>query len=890
MEISDRYSPQEVETKTYAWWEKSGFFKAEDQSSKTPFSIILPPPNVTGQLHIGHALNHTLQDLMIRWKRMSGYNAMWLPGSDHAGIATQGVVEKELAKEKITRREMGREKFVEKIWDWKHQYGNRIIEQMKRLGDSCDWDRFVFTLDEDVSKAVRKVFVQLHQKGLIYKGLRLINWSTKLESALSDLEVEYKEIKGTLFHIRYDLADGSGFVTVATTRPETLLGDTAVAVNPNDPRYKSFIGKNVKLPLTDRQIPIISDEYVDQAFGSGVLKITPAHDFNDYEMGKRHDLQFINIINRDGTLNENAYAYKGLKVQEARKRVVDDLKSAELLVKEDVHVHSVGHCSRSGAVAEPMLSEQWFVKMDSLAKPAKAVVENGTITFEPESWTKVYLHWMNNIKDWCISRQLWWGHRIPAWYCESCQHVNVSEVDPTKCEKCESTKLKQDDDVLDTWFSSALWPFSTLGWPEDKEALKTFYPTDVLVTGHDIIFFWVARMIMMGLEFRRDVPFRKVYITGLIRDAEGRKMSKSLGNALEPVELIEEFGADSLRFTLLAQVASGKDLKFSVPRLEGYRNFMNKIWNASRFTLSLVKDIDFSTTNINTRPDTKYLSDADFWIIYKAGRCMENVDQQMKEYRFSDAANTIYDFVWHEFCDWYLELIKPVLYGDKPEHKKATLTVLVQTLNRILRMLHPFTPYITEELYQKLPLSSEACITAEYPTVNKDSEWLALGQKDKSEELDLIIAVISSVRNIRGENRIKPGDKIKLRLNPKEDRSQKILQANKAFIMNLAKLDSCEISDEGSLSKCALMPVQIHQFKLDVIVYLEGIVDLGEEKKRIQKNIEKFQKEISGLSARLSNDNFVKNAPEEVVVQGRAQLSELEEKIKSLEDSLVRLQ
>jgi valyl-tRNA synthetase len=889
MALSDRYSPKDVESRLYKWWSDKGYFRADDQSTKPPYSIILPPPNVTGQLHIGHALNHTMQDVLIRWKRMSGFNALWMPGTDHAGIATQGVVERELAKEGVTRRALGREKFLERVWGWKRQYGDRIIEQMKYLGDSCDWSRFVFTLDENVSIAVRQVFVQLYKKGLIYKGTKLINWSPKLESALSDLEVEYKEVKGHLYHIRYTSEDGKHEIVVATTRPETMLGDVAVAVHPEDERYKSLIGKKLKLPLTNRSIPVISDEYVDKEFGSGVVKITPAHDFNDYAIGLRHKLPMINILNRDGTLNENGLAYKGLKVQEARKRVLEDLRAQELLVKEEPHVNQVGHDSRTGVVAEPMLSEQWFVKMEGLARPAKDVVENGTVSFEPEAWTKTYLHWMNNIQDWCISRQLWWGHRIPAWYCESCKHITVAESTPEKCEKCNGTKLVQEEDVLDTWFSSALWPFSTMGWPRETETLKTFYPTDVLVTGHDIIFFWVARMIMMGLEFRGDVPFRKVLITGLIRDAEGRKMSKSLGNALDPVELIEEFGADSVRFTLLAQVAAGKDLKFSVPRLEGYRNFMNKIWNAARFSLSVLEDFQAPATGVATMPKKENLSDADTWIIYKLAECERQIDEQLENLRFSEAANTLYDFVWHKFCDWYLELIKPAVYGDKKEERAVTQLVLAQTLNRIVRLLHPFVPFISEEIYQKLPLKGEACIIDAYPNPKSDKDWISLGSKEKAQELDLIIETIHAIRNIRGENHIKPGDDLMVRLSPAEELSQKILQANKPYIMKLAKLSKCDIEVAGTLSKCALTPVAIHAYKVDVIVYLEGVVDLGEERKRIEKAIEKFQKEISSLSARLSNDNFVKNAPPEVVDQGRVYLTELSTKIKTLQDSLVRL-
>jgi valyl-tRNA synthetase len=888
-QLPDRYSPQEVEKNISKFWLDAGYFKASEKSTKPPFSIMLPPPNVTGQLHIGHALNHTMQDILTRWKRMSGFNALWLPGTDHAGIATQNVVEKELAKDKIFRREMGREAFVEKVWDWKEKYGSRIVEQMKYLGDSCDWSRFAFTLDDNLSTAVRKVFVNLYEKGMIYRGTRLINWSPKLESALSDLEVEYKEIRGHLYHISYPVSGSDQVLTVATTRPETMLGDVAVAVHPDDERYSGLIGKKVKLPLTNREIPILADSFVDKEFGSGVVKITPAHDFNDYEVGLRHKLPQLNILNRDGTLNENGAVYKGLKTQEARKKILEDLKEQGLLVKEEPHTHQVGHCSRSGVVAEPVLSEQWFLKMEDLAKPAISVVENGTVSFEPEAWTKTYLHWMHNIKDWCISRQLWWGHRIPAWYCKDCKHISVSEVDVKECAQCKSKNIYQEEDVLDTWFSSALWPFSTLGWPQKTEDLKTFYPTDVLVTGHDIIFFWVARMIMMGLEFMGDVPFRKVIITGLVRNEQGQKMSKSLGNALDPVELIEAHGADSLRFTLSSMVSSGRDLKFSMPRLEGYRNFMNKIWNATRFALTNLEGFEVPAEGEKAKPVAGHMSDADKWIIYKLGACEQLVHDHLSNLRFADAANAIYDFTWHQFCDWYLELIKPIMYGDKVDEKKATQLVLAQTLNRIMRLLHPFTPFITEEIYQKLPIKKAACIVDEYPSPRNDKDWISLGSEKMAHELDLVIEVISAIRTVRGENRIKPGEKLKVRLSPQEPEAQKILQHNRTYISNLGRLEVCDIEKDGSLSKCALTPIRMHGMSVNVIVYLEGFVDLIEEKKRIEKAIEKNEKESSSLTGRLANAEFVRNAPPEVVEQGRAYLAELAEKMISLKESLARL-
>lgn len=904
--LSDRYSAVEVERRIYKWWEESGFFGADDRSTKPPFCIILPPPNVTGSLHMGHALDHTVQDVLIRWKRMSGFNALWLPGTDHAGIATQSVVERELKKEGKSRREMGREAFVERTWEWKHRYGNRIYEQMRRLGDSCDWRRAVFTLDPGVSTAVRKVFVDLYKRQMIYKGTRLVNWSGPLETAISDLEVEYKETKGTLYYIDYPV-DGvpDRVFTVATTRPETMLGDTAVAVHPEDERYRDLVGQNVVLPLTGRKIPIIADEYVDQAFGSGVVKITPAHDFNDYQIGTRHRLPMINLLNKNGTLNENAGVYQDLKIQEARKKVVEDLKAEGRLNREEPYKHSVGYCSRSGAVVEPFLSEQWFVRMKTMAAPARQVVETGTTRFEPEAWTKTYLHWMNIIEDWCISRQLWWGHRIPAWYCDSCGHVTVSETDATACEKCGGTSLRQDEDVLDTWFSSALWPFSTLGWPTQTEALKTFYPTNVLVTGFDIIFFWVARMMIMGLEFQKDVPFRKIYIHGLIRDAEGKKMSKSIGNVLDPVELIEEYGADALRFTLMAQIASGRDLKFSESRLEGYRNFMNKIWNATRFSLGALKDFQVPVEGVRAVPAKADLSVADQWIIHETGQIEKQVEVFLEQYRFSDAANALYHFVWNEFCDWYLEFVKPVIYDAAAAHRPgavatagegssseraATQLVLAQTLNRIMRLLHPFIPFITEEIYQKLPIRGEALIVDAYPTVRNDKEWLAVGSKDAAFEMQIVKEVITAIRNIRGENQIKPGVSIHARLAPSDDKVQKILLENKAAIMRLARLEVCEVGEAGSTAKCAVSPVRLPDASVDVIVPLEGLVNIEEEIKRIAKSVEKIQKDIGVLTSKLANENFVKNAPEELVAADRAALEQLRARFDRLQDSLLRLQ
>lgn len=888
-QLSDRYNSADVEGRTYQWWESSGYFKAHDQSTKPPFSIILPPPNVTGFLHMGHALDQSIQDLLIRWKRMSGFNALWLPGTDHAGIATQTVVEKELKKQGTNRHKLGRDAFVEKVWEWKHEYGNRITSQMRRLGDSCDWDRAVFTLDEGVSQAVRKVFVSLYKKGWIYRGLRLVNWSSPLESAISDLEVEHKQTKGSLWHINYPLEDGSGFLTVATTRPETMLGDTAVAVNPEDERYQHLIGKNVVVPLINRKVKIIADAYVDKAFGSGVVKMTPAHDFNDFKIGKAHDLEFINLLNRNGTLNENAGAYQGMKVADARKKVVEDLKTQNLLVKEEPHMLSVGHCSRTDAVVEPFLSEQWFVKTENLAIPAKRVVESGTIRFEPESWTKVYLHWMNNIEDWCISRQLWWGHRIPAWTCDK-GHITVNEVDPAACESCGSKELHQDDDVLDTWFSSALWPFSTMGWPRDTETQKTFYPTNYLVTGPDIIFFWVARMIMMGLEFKRDVPFRTVYLHGIVRDSQGRKMSKSLGNSLDPVELIEKYGADALRFSLLAHLSGGKDLKISEQRIEGYRNFMNKIWNAARFALQNLSDFETPAEGVKALPPKADLSSFDQWIIYKLGEVEKTVEEAMEADRFADAAQAIYHFTWGQFCDWYIEFTKPIMNGTDQEDRKASQLVLAQVLNRIMRLLHPFCPFVTEEIYSKLPIKGEACIIDQYPTLRTDREFLALGTAEAAFEVDLVKEAISAIRNIRGENRLSPAVKINVRLGVTEDRVQKILSENRSAIIALGRIENLEVGPEGDLRKCAVTPVAVKDSAVKVIVPLEGLVNFDEEIKRIQKTVEKLEKDINLLSNKLSNEKFVANADEEVVEADRLLLAQSKVQLTALRDALTRFQ
>ncbi len=893
VDFEKQYDPTHVESKIYKKWMDKGCFHAEDQSTKPPFSVILPPPNITGFLHLGHALDHTIQDVLVRWKRMSGYNTVWLPGIDHAGISTQSAVEKNLAKECLSRIEMGREKFVEKVWDWRHQFGNRIVDQMKRLGNSCDWDRLTFTLDDGVSNAVRKVFVNLYKKKRIYKGMKLVNWSPKLETAISDIEVEYKEVKGKLYHLAYSLEDGSGELIVATTRPETMLGDTAVAVHPDDKRYKSWVGKSLVLPLTGRKIPIISDSYVDQEFGSGAVKITPAHDFNDYEMGLRHELEMINILNSDGTIVEGYGDLSGLKAQEARKKIVETLEKNNVIKNIENHTHSVGHCSKTGAVAEPFLSEQWFLKMSDLAIPAIKAVENGTTKFIPENWTKTYMHWMHNIEDWCISRQLWWGHQIPVWYCKDCDQVNVSENDVTKCEKCGSDNIFQDPDVLDTWFSSALWPFSTLGWPEDTEALKTFYPTNVLVTGHDIIFFWVARMMMQGLEFQKDVPFRTVYIHGLVRDSQGRKLSKSLGNSTDPVETIDQVGADALRITLMSQLNTGKDLKFSEQRLESNRNFINKIWNATRFAfgsadLKSIEQKAFSELSAKSK-----ISVFDQWIIYKLGEVIKNVNDNLESYKFSEAVQDLYSFLWNDFCDWYLEFSKPSLYNKEASfasERAATSLILFQTLGRALQLMHPFIPFITEELYEKLPVKdTEMIVDSDFPNQKNSKEWLSMGSVEAWEEVELLKKVITAIRNIRGENSIPLSLEIAAYVVPKDEVSQKILTFHSDLIQKFCKLSSIIFEAKKDLSKCAVTPVHFQGSSVDVIIPLEGIVDIDEEIKRLKKSIEKVNKDISILSKKLKNESFIRNAPKELVETDKSLLKDAEMKFRTLQDSLNRL-
>ncbi|MBE8162980.1 MAG: valine--tRNA ligase [Bdellovibrionaceae bacterium] len=900
--LQDRYQPEEVESAIYKKWLDANCFKAEEQSEKPPFSVILPPPNVTGFLHLGHALDQSIQDIFVRWRRMQGYNVLWLPATDHAGIATQSVVEKELKKKNITRQSLGKEKFLQEVWSWKKQYGHRIVDQMKSLGHSCDWSRLKFTLDPDVSRAVKKVFVQLYNKGLIYKGLRLVNWSPKLGSAVSDLEVEHKEVSSSLWYIRYDFVDdqitvnqNENYLVVATTRPETLLGDTAVAVHPKDERYKKVIGKTVKVPFVNREITIIADSEVDKEFGTGAVKLTPAHDFNDYEMGKKHKLEFINILNQDGTLNKNAGPYKNLSVFQAREKLLKDLKEKNLFIKEEPHKHSVGHCSRSGCVIEPFLSNQWFLKTKDLAVQARRAVETETTKFEPETWSKTYLHWLEIIQDWCISRQLWWGHSIPAWNCLDCLKITVSEGDLQSCSHCKSENIKPDTDVLDTWFSSALWPFSTLGWPEETELQKTFYPTSLLVTGHDIIFFWVARMMMMGLEFKKDVPFRTIFVHGLVRDAKGVKMSKSLGNSIDPVDLIKQSGADALRFTLASQVMAGKDLKFSMGRFEGYRNFMNKVWNGARFLLSFEQKLLEPVSSDFIKDNKNYFSAQDKWLLQKLKSTIVEVNKALENYHIAEAALSIYQFTWNYFCDWYLEMNKAVLYnssGEKTKEAKASYFVARYVFKNILKLMHPFTPFITEELfsYFKNKDDNSFIMLEHFPSLKSEEKLLSLGDSVLEKEIDFMKLVVTAIRNIRGENRIKASEKITVYLSPKEDYAQKVLSKYVDLICSLSGAKECFVQNPKSLEKSAVTPVSFENTSVNVVIPLEGLVDFSEELKRLTKQKDKLHLEIKTLSSRLEDKNFIKNAPQKVVEENKKSLKSMKEQAKTLEASAKRFQ
>jgi valyl-tRNA synthetase len=857
------YNPEAEEEKWYRFWEENRLFHAEVKAGKQPFSIVIPPPNVTGQLHMGHALDNTLQDILIRFRRMQGYNSLWMPGTDHAGIATQIKVEEELAKEGANRYEIGREAFIDRVWEWKEKYGSRIITQLKRLGASCDWERERFTMDEGCSRAVREVFVSLYEKGLIYQGNRITNWCPRCNTALSDIEVEHEEKPGNLYHVRYPVEGLSDeFITVATTRPETILGDTAVAVHPEDARYKHLIGKRLVLPIVGRVLPVIGDEYVDPSFGTGAVKVTPAHDPNDFEMGLRHQLPEIVVINLDGTMAADTGKYAGMDRYECRQALVSDLKDLGYLVKIDEHTHSVGHCQRCVTVVEPLVSRQWFVKMQPLAKPAIEAVTSGRIQFVPERFTKIYINWLENIRDWCISRQIWWGHRIPAWYCE-CGEVIVSRDDVTKCPVCGGP-VRQDEDVLDTWFSSALWPFSTMGWPEETAELRHFYPTSVLVTGYDIIFFWVARMIFMGLEFQKEIPFRHVFIHGLVRDSQGRKMSKSLGNGIDPLEVIEKYGADTLRFTLVTGNTPGNDMRFYWERVESSRNFANKIWNASRFVLMNLEGFD-----PQTKPGEFTL--ADRWILSRYAHTVDEVTFNLERFELGEAARQLYEFIWNEFCDWYIELAKARLYNKEDAVSRSTAQyVLWYVLGNTLKLFHPFMPFITEAIWQHLPHEGTSIIAADWPAAEP-----ALYHDEAESYMTTIMEAIKAIRNMRAEVNVPPGKKSEVILLA-ADEMQSLIADNIQYFKSLAAAETVEVrSLAGAKPENAMTAVVSG---IEIYLPLRGLIDIEKETARLRKEVDGLDKEIARIAGKLANPGFVAKAPPEVIDKERAKEKEYQEK------------
>jgi len=877
--LAKGYEPHEVEARWYESWEKNGLFHADENSPKPHYAIVIPPPNVTGVLHMGHALNNTLQDILVRWKRMTGHEVLWMPGTDHAGIATQNVVEKQLAAEGKDRHELGREKFVERVWQWRGESGGQIINQLKRLGASCDWQRERFTMDEGLSTAVREVFVQLYEEGLIYRDNRLINWCPRCHTALSDLEVEHDEKKGNLWHLRYPVKGSERTLVVATTRPETMLGDTAVAVHPEDERYADLIGKTVVLPLLNREIPVIADEYVDKEFGTGVVKITPAHDFNDFEVGRRHGLEMINIFDESGMVNENGGPYAGLERYAARKKVVADLEALGLLDRVDDHLNAVGECYRCKTVIEPYLSLQWYVKVGPLAEEAIRAVQDGRTRIVPAQWEKTYYEWMFNIKDWCISRQIWWGHRIPAWYCDDCGAITVSRTDAAACSACGSAAIRQETDVLDTWFSSALWPFSTMGWPEETLTLKKFYPTSCLVTGFDILFFWVARMMMMGLKFMGEVPFREVYIHALVRDAQGQKMSKSKGNVIDPLSVIDEYGTDAFRFTLAAFAAQGRDIKLSTERIAGYKAFANKLWNAARFALMNLEGFDPDGVDLAKLE----LSLADRWILVRLAAAAGETNAALADYKFNDAAGTLYAFTWHEFCDWYIELVKSDLYGDDPTVKTRAQAVLYTVLEQLLRLLHPLMPFITEEIWQALPGSRPAAsiMLADYP----DGAGLP-ADAEGARRMELIMDVVKAIRNIRGEMDVPPGKQIAAVLDCRSAASTAVLQAGAGYIRALARVG--EISCGVGIPRPEKSATQVAG-DVEILLPLAGLIDADAEEVRLLKEIAKFEKDVELFEKKLGNEAFVAKAPPQVLEKDRGKLAEAREKLGILQQSLEKI-
>jgi len=876
-ELPKVYDPNQVEDRIYKMWEEGKFFKPSGNKDAKPFTIVMPPPNVTGQLHMGHAMDATLQDTLIRFKRMQGYDTLWVPGVDHAGIATQIKVEEELrTKEGLSRYDLGREKFLERVWDWKHKYGNRIVEQQKKLGASCDWDRAAFTMDETCSKAVREVFVSLYEKGLIYKGSRIINWCPNCVTALSDAEVEYVDKPGHLWHIRYPLVDGSGEVVVATTRPETMLGDTGVCVNPNDERYQHIIGKKVLLPLMNKEIPVVADDYAEMEFGTGCVKMTPAHDPNDFEVGLRHNLEVIRVLNDNGVVNELGGKYEGMDRYDARKQIVADLEEQGYLVKIEDHAHNVGTCYRCHKDVEPIISAQWFVAMKTLADEAIRSVNEGETRFVPERFTKNYMNWMNNIRDWCISRQLWWGHQIPVWYCADCGHMTCSREDAHVCEKCGSANIERDPDVLDTWFSSALWPFETLGWPnEEAEDLKRYFPTDVLVTGYDIITFWVSRMIVSGLEHMGKAPFHTVLIHGLVRDNLGRKMSKSLGNGIDPLEMIEKFGCDALRMNMVTSNSPGNDMRFYVERCEAMRNFANKLWNASRYVMmNLAEDAK------NELPSMDKLEIADKWVLSKLNTLIAEVTENLEKYELGVAVQKVYDFIWDTYCDWYIELTKARLYSEDADRKQTAIQVLVYVLDQVLRLLHPFMPFITEEIWQSLPHEGDALIVAQWPEYSEE-----LSFKAEADQMESVMNAIRAIRNRRAEMNVPPSKKAALYVLTSKPQ---VFTEGEGFLLRLAYADSVTMLAAEPENLDGMVTITTADAKL--YIPMGQLVDVAKELARINKELEAAKKFLSSLEAKLSNEKFVSRAPEAVVNAEREKAAKHRDLIAQLEESLAAMQ
>ena len=878
-ELATRYDPKDVEEKWYSFWEHRGFFHAEINAEKKPFSVVIPPPNVTGSLTMGHVMDNTPQDIVVRWRRMQGRETLWIPGTDHAGIATQNVVEKHLAKEGKSRHDLGREQFLEHVWDWKKNYGGRITQQLKRLGCSCDWQRERFTMDEGLSAAVQEAFIRLFEKGLIYRGKYIINWCPRCQTALSDEEVEHKEMQGNLWYIKYPVQNSDEHVVVATTRPETMLGDTAVAVHPKDERYRHLLTRKILIPVVNREIPVIQDDFVDPEFGTGVVKVTPAHDPNDFEMGRNHDLDSVVVMNEDGTMNENAgETYKGMDRFECREALVEDLQRQELLEKIETHLHSVGHCYRCKTMIEPYLSDQWFVRMKPLAQPATEAVRDGRIRFYPSRWDSVYLDWMDNIRDWCISRQIWWGHRIPIWYCRSCPEVVAARETPERCPTCGDSNLKQDEDVLDTWFSSWLWPFSTLGWPENTPELNYFYPISFQNSGYDIIFFWVARMIMAGFEFMGELPFPEIYIHGMVKDERGRWMSKSLGNSPDPIEIIERYGADAVRFSMVLITAQGQDAYFSEEKVAIGRNFANKIWNGSR--LILLNSEDFVTDDVD--PERLPYTLADRWILSRLHRTIEHVTESLTQYRFNEAAQTLYDFVWHQYCDWYLELIKPRLYGDVERERRTVQYVALVVLDGFLKLLHPFMPFITEEIWQRVKYrfnhDGESIVVAPWPA----RETLRLDDRVER-EMDILQRVIVAIRNMRGEMNIPPGQEVRVVISGDGQKDLETIDCFQEYIMHLAKVENLNVGHRLERPKNAFSAVI---GELEVFLPLEGLVDLEVERERLEREIDRISQQMVKTEQKLQDENFVQRAPQRVVDREREKREDYRANLEKLERNL----